>query len=307
MFVTILPLLYLCSTGTCPLYPAVMCGVDLATMKQLLNDQRRALIHDMREHIVSEVATQLAPHVARLDQLQDDQTQLKKQLSDIFSQLKQGDSLRTSACNNIQPSSSSCPTPAPSDPPIKEILSNSTLVQAETEIASRTLSFYPIPCDLTAIKTSPTEPVPTKTIIEKAFLNFLQNSMVIPPKTLSEITWLDISHRPENCEITVLFTNQQTVKTIFRHVKNLPPGERVSINVPPALASRYKYLRSKAFLLRNGETRQKTVIKYHGASLALYARPCMSAAWTLVEVATPALEPVQPVNGAKNVAALTMS
>ena len=75
-----------------------MCGVDLPTMKQLLADQRRDLINDMKKQIVSEVATQLAPHVARLDQLQDDQILLKKQLSAIYSQLRP----------------SLCPAPAPS-------------------------------------------------------------------------------------------------------------------------------------------------------------------------------------------------
>ena len=87
MFVTILPLLYLCSTATHPLYFGAMCGVELITIKQLLADQRRDLINDIKEQIVSEVATQIAPHDARLDQLQDDQIKLKKQLSAILSQL----------------------------------------------------------------------------------------------------------------------------------------------------------------------------------------------------------------------------
>ena len=68
MFVTLLPILHLCSAVLLPLHPG-MCGVDLTTMKQLLADQRRDLINDMKVQIVSEVAKQLAPHVARLDQL----------------------------------------------------------------------------------------------------------------------------------------------------------------------------------------------------------------------------------------------
>ena len=97
MFVTLLPILYLCYSALQPLYPG-MCGVDLPTMKQLLADQRRDLINDMKVLIASEVTTQLAPHVARLDQLQDDQILLKKQLSAIYSQLRP----------------SPCPAPAPS-------------------------------------------------------------------------------------------------------------------------------------------------------------------------------------------------
>ena len=57
MFVTLLPLLYLCSTAKHPPYPGTMCGVDLTTMKQLLADQRRDLICDIKEQIVFEVAT----------------------------------------------------------------------------------------------------------------------------------------------------------------------------------------------------------------------------------------------------------
>ena len=104
MFVTLLPILYLCCTVLQPLYPG-MCGVDLPTMKQLLADQRRDLINDMKEQIVSEVATQLAPHVARLDQLQDDQILLKKQLSAIYNQL--GPTL--------------CPVPAPACSTAREL------------------------------------------------------------------------------------------------------------------------------------------------------------------------------------------
>ena len=285
MFMILLPLLYLYSTALCTLHPGTMCGVDLATMKQLLADQRRFLINDMKGMIVSQVATQLAPHTARLDQLQEDQNRLKTQLSELTNQLN---TLSSSAYSNTQPSSGSVPVPC--GPTIQErsVRSNhSSLELPEAEIASRTISFRPIPCDITAMKTPSTEQVPPRLFIESAFLNFLKTSMKIPSHIISDITWLEISHKPENSEITVLFPTKQTVKTIFRHVKNLSPGEKVSSQIPPILASRYNYLKNKAYLLRNGETRHKTVIRYLGNSLELYVRPPNSNTWKLVQESDP--------------------
>ena len=134
MFVSLLPLLYLCSTAKHPLYPGAraMCGVDLTTMQQLLADQRRDLITDIKEQIASEVATQLASHTARLDQMQHDQIMLRKQLSDISSQLNHNLTLSSSDHGNIQPSPSPCPGPAPGDLTMQRSPNYHSLVPAET-------------------------------------------------------------------------------------------------------------------------------------------------------------------------------
>ena len=87
-----LPLPHSCQVST-------MSGVDEETMKRLFAEQRRDLLCDMKEQIATEVTTQLVPYAARLDKMQDDQSLLKQQLSEISDQLKQN----TKASNNIPP------------------------------------------------------------------------------------------------------------------------------------------------------------------------------------------------------------
>ena len=60
-----------------------MSGEDYEAMKQLLDDQSRTILSEIKSHVKAEVTAQLGPHVSRVDQLYDDQAQIRKQLSDI--------------------------------------------------------------------------------------------------------------------------------------------------------------------------------------------------------------------------------
>ena len=298
MSVILLSTLYLCSTALHPLQPGNMCGVDLVTMQQLLADQRRDLIKDMREQIVSEVTNQLAPHVARLDQLQNDHNLLKKQLSDIYSKLRPSPRpVPAPVCQSTSEPLTADPVPGP------QTLTSVPDV-AQIDKARRTLSFYPIFPDFPPPDNS------NPNTNEKVLLNYLQNCLAIPPSVACKLTSLDISYLPDKNEITAAFLTYDHVKTIFRHVKNLPPSYKVSLSIPPALSRRYKQLCAMAYHLRNGITRHKTVIRYHGTSLALFARPAqpdLSSSWQQI---TP--RPAQPASttlllSPKNSQTLTMS
>ena len=119
--------------------------------------------------------------------------------------------------------------------------------------------------------------------------SFLINSMVISPTTVSkmvisknwqhEVTYLNM--------ISVEFSNMRSVSTIFKHVKNLLPGQKVSIFIPPVLDARYEELKTQSFHLRNGRMRNQTVIKYSGNNLALYTRLANITDWQLVTPAPP--------------------
>jgi hypothetical protein len=65
-----------------------MSGIDIDMMKQLLSDQRKDIISDMKDQIGTEVSAQLERHAARLEQLHDEQNLLKKQLAEISHQLQ---------------------------------------------------------------------------------------------------------------------------------------------------------------------------------------------------------------------------
>merc|ERR1712179_218708 len=69
--------------------------------------------------------------------------------------------------------------------------------------------------------------------------------------------------------------------------------------IPPVLHTRYKQLRSRAYHLRKGSNPHKTVIRYQGNTLALYARPSKSQTWQLVEPSPyPLCAEYTPVNSA---------
>ena len=281
MLVTFLPILYLYCSAPHPLYPGIMCGVDVATMKQLLAEQRRDLISDMKEQIVSEVATQLAPHAARLDKLQKDQTLLNNQLRDICHKLKLSNVPTSRAQSNSQPS---CPSPAPSGPASQGAPHHpspalpkcfSTTHVSEIESAKCTLNFSPITRDdLNRVKRNESEDVPLAELLNRAVHEFLELKMKIPPSTISKmmINKIWASQDLEFQQISVEFSSICPVNTIFRFVKNLAPHQRVSIFIPPALQPHYEELKNIAYHLRNSEPRHKTVIKYYGYNLALYSK-----------------------------------
>ena len=161
-------------------------------------------------------------------------------------------------------------------------------------MARRTLSFYPISFNLTPQDTHPNT---RKICLERALNHFLQSSLAIPTSVASKLTCLDISYLPEKSEITAVFATHEHVKNIFKHVKNLSPGEKISPCIPPVLYSRYKQLRHEAYNLRNGSIPHKTVIRYQGNSLALYAKPTQSQTWQ--QVVEPRVEPNPPSLGAE--------
>ena len=124
----------------------------------------------------------------------------------------------------------------------------------------------------------------TTVILEKALKKFIEVNMYIPHPIIQE---LDISHilclhQDEPEKITVRFSDIRHVKTIFRFVKNLASGEKVYITIPSVLSAKYDDLQTQTYHLRNGNIRQKTVIKYLGNSIAHYAKSPNSSNWQLV-------------------------
>ena len=65
-----------------------MSALSVEVMKQLLADQSRTILSEIKTHVQAEVSAQLGPHAARVDQLHNDQVLIKKQLSDITAILK---------------------------------------------------------------------------------------------------------------------------------------------------------------------------------------------------------------------------
>ena len=115
-------------------------------------------------------------------------------------------------------------------------------------------------------------------------MKFLEVNMSIPHPITQELDICNISclHQDVPEKITVSFSNISHVKTIFRFVRNLAPGQKVSITIPSVLSAKHDDLQTQAYHLRNGNIRHKTVIKYLGNSIALYARSPNSSNWQLV-------------------------
>ena len=188
--VTCLPLPHSCQVLT-------MSGVNEETMKRLFAEQRRDLLSDMKEQIATEVTTQLVPYAARLDKMQDDQSLLKQQLSDISNQLKQN----TKASNNISHNFPPLPSPSVSVPAVSL---NTTIVPptahhpatvlpslvpahlsqddvSAIESAKCTLNFSPITCDdLERMKKNENENVSESELLTRALHEFLDVNMNIP-------------------------------------------------------------------------------------------------------------------------------
>ena len=164
-------------------------------------------------------------------------------------------------------------------------------------------SYQAFPSELNS---TPSEHPSKSTPLERAFLCFLKTNMAIPSYIISKISWQNITHSPGRSEVSVLFPSLRIVKTIFQHVKNLPAGDKVSPFIPQILESQYKTLKNKAYLLRHSDNPQKTVIRYQGSSLNLYARAPSSSTWHFVQTTNP--EPMElGTSSPKNCQDLTMS
>ena len=109
-------------------------------------------------------------------------------------------------------------------------------------------------------------------------------NMAMPLPIISQIVPCNIlyQHGFNSGQLTVEFPSLKHVQTIFKYVKNLSPGQKVSPLIPPVLSAKYDDLQARAYHIRNGKIRHKTVIKYHGTTLALYAKPSNSGCWQLV-------------------------
>ena len=153
----------------------------------------------------------------------------------------------------------------------------------DIETAKCTLSFYPISSsDIAVVRRNMTRNTPTEIVLKMAFHKFLNINMAIPPPIIQSLDIMNIKHKHDQVGITVQFCNVKNVKTIFRYVKNLSCGLKVSPVIPAFLSEQYDRLQTQAYYLRNGLTRHQTVIKFLGNTLALYARAGHDCAWQLV-------------------------
>ena len=120
--------------------------------------------------------------------------------------------------------------------------------------------------------------------MKRAFYEFLDVNMSIPTSTTSKMQIKNISHNQEIDfqTITVEFCDICPVNTIFRFVKNLAPEQKVSIFIPSVLEAKHEYLSAQAYQLRNDHIKHKTVIKYLGHDLGLYAKKSGGRKWQLV-------------------------
>ena len=254
-------------------------------MQQLLAAQSQSLLSEIKSQVKDEVSTQLEPHATKLNQLQDDQSLLRNQLRDLASQL-----------GNNKPPSEPCTAPhtplasaSNTAPPLinpNHVTPTLSLDDKKSiETAKCTLSFSPVTNDtLDRMKNNPTEEATTEELLKRALHDFLHSNMSIPGSTISKMIIKNIWHKEELDfeQISVEFSSLSPVNTIFKYVKNLSPNQKVSISIPPVLESRFDDLMYQAYCLRQGAVRHKTVIRYLGDNLALYAKKDSSRNWQLV-------------------------
>jgi hypothetical protein len=114
--------------------------------------------------------------------------------------------------------------------------------------------------------------------------DFLDANMNIPHPTIAKMEIKSITHAQEIDfkTVTVEFANMCPVNTIFRYVKNLAPEQQVFISIPTPLEPRYNVLHNHAYQLRNGQPMYRTVIKFIGNDLALYAKKLSEKNWQIV-------------------------
>ena len=228
-----------------------MSGLDLNTMKLLLAEQSKTLISELKAQVITEVAEQLLPHTTRLDLLHDDQALLKKQISELSDKILKPSPIQVPAQpppapTTCIPSISSVPVPSP----LYTVNSPSPADIASIESAKRTLEFSPITReDLERMKNNETEDVTIELLLERAFHDFLDTFMNIPTSTISRMKIKSIYHSQEVefQKVTVEFDNICPVNTIFKYVKNLAPGQKVSIFIPEVLSARNDELQNLSF------------------------------------------------------------
>jgi hypothetical protein len=274
-----------CSTST------TMSTIDLITMKQLLAEQSKTIISDMKAQVKTEVTEQLAPHAVRLDLLHDDQAVMKKQISELTSQLQQkAPAFPTYPIKPIAPvPTTHAPCTAAQLHTLPSLhLSPTDLSPTDLNTIQQarcTLNFSPITNDdLIRMKINETEVVSIEELLKRALKEYLDVNMSIPTSTISRMEIRNILHHQEIDfqTVTVEFSNMCPVNTIFKYVKNLSPEQKVSIFIPDVLSYKHENLKSQSYQLRNGPVKYKTVIKYVGNDVALYAKKPCDRSWTLV-------------------------
>ena len=149
---------------------------------------------------------------------------------------------------------------------------DSSAHRSQIQTAKRTLRFYPI-------SISPEESS-TEILLHKAFCNFLYKELAMASSEITEITrGITLNYDHETSKLTAEFSSYRSSKLIFKYVKNLTPGLKISPLIPPSLAELHCRLKSQAYYLRHCETPCKTVIKYHHDNLALFVKPNNSTIW----------------------------
>jgi hypothetical protein len=130
------------------------------------------------------------------------------------------------------------------------------------ESAKRTLIFSPIPhADLIRIKGNMNDKATPEVALEEAFREFIAVNVDIPTHVNLKMATSSILYQQEidPHKISVEFSDIESVKTIFRYVKNLSPGQKVSNFIPTVLNDKHKCLQSQAYQIRNGNIRHKTL------------------------------------------------
>ena len=261
-----------------------MAVITVETMRQLLTEQTSSLIKEIVAQVEKEVISQLKPHITRLDQMEADHEELKNQIYELKVMLEKSASPEPLQVPNSIVQAPSTPNSyhVAADPPVPNPHHSEGLPQPSSEdtcplseilVAKRTLVFYPV--------THPVEGATCATSFPSALRLFLKDNLAIPEPTISKMCQ-PVSYEQEADRMTVVFSAYNDVKTIYRFVRNLPTGVRVSNYIHPCLDRLHKYLQNKAYHLRKLETPHKTVIKYVGKSLGLFAKPPGCNRWNQV-------------------------
>ena len=64
-----------------------MTAISVEMMKELLTEQAKNILSEIRDQIKAEVTIQLEPHISRITQLQNEQAQLRNQISELTYQM----------------------------------------------------------------------------------------------------------------------------------------------------------------------------------------------------------------------------
>ena len=112
--------------------------------------------------------------------------------------------------------------------------------------------------------------------------------MAIPISLTSNMAISNICEKMNSEAVSVEFSDQSAVTTIFKYVRNLSPGQKVSLTIPPVHSERYSHLKAQAYHIRHGKIRHNTVIKYNGNELVLLAKKYDSRSWQPVPDKPPA-------------------